>query len=180
VANCSIREYRDRYFPAGVRVWVTRSRVVLLRTTQGGHCLRGRCVSFLSKGAENQLSEVWALIWGDIVKKKNLEKSRTALQHADPSELKTTFPNLAEFMTAASYDGGKERRESPTVTLWCTAGTWRASVKDRAEGLVLWLSAPGIKELLTMLDDFVLSEAAPWRHDEQSHERNGKRVKKGS
>jgi len=180
VANRSIVEYRDRYFPPGVRVWVTRSRVVLLRTTRGGHCVCGRCVPWLSEGVENQESQVWSLIWGDIVKKKNLEKSRTALQHADPSDLKATFPKLAEFMTAASYDGGKERRESPTITLWCTSGSWRASVKDRAEGLVLWLTAPGIAELLTMLDEFVLSEAAPWRHDDNDHERNGKRVKKGS
>jgi len=114
------------------------------------------------------------------MKKKNLEKSRSALQHAEPSELKTSFPHLAEFMTAATYDGGKERRESPTLTVWASAGTWRCSVKDRAEGLVLWLSAPTPLELLAMLEEFVLSEAAPWRHDDQLHERNGKRVKKST
>jgi len=134
----------------------------------------------LSEGVDNQIAEIWSLIWGDLMKNKNLAKNGSPLTHAEAAELKAAFPNLPEFMTAATYDGGKERRESPTVTFWCTAGTWRASVKDRAEGLVLWLSAPSVKELLTMLDDFVLSEAAPWRHDEQSHERNGKRVKKRS
>jgi len=154
--------------------------VVLIRTTRTGFVVRGRCLPLLSEDADSQRAEIWSHIWGDLMKKKNLAKSTAALYHAEPSELKTSFPNLAEFMTAATYDGGKERRESPTVTFWCTSGTWRASVKDRAEGLVLWLSAPGIGELLTMLDDFVLSEAAPWRHDEDSHQRNGKRLKKGT
>lgn len=114
------------------------------------------------------------------MKKKDLSKSRSALFHADPQGLKESFPKLAEFLTAATFEGGKERRESPTVTIWATGGTWRASVKDRAESLVLWLSAPHIGELLTMLEDFVLEASAPWRHDEQGHERDGKRRKKTS
>jgi len=114
------------------------------------------------------------------MKRKDLSKSRSTLLHADPEGMAKSFPKLSEFLTAAVFDGSKERRESPTITFWATGGTWRASVKDRAEGLVLWLSAPGVGELLAMLEDFVLSPEAPWRHDDNGHERNGKRVKKGS
>jgi len=114
------------------------------------------------------------------MKRKDLAKSKSALLHADPEGLSKSFPKLAEFLTAATFEGSKDRRESPTLTIWATAGTWRASVKDRAEGLVLWLSAPHLLELLGMLEDFCLSPEAPWRHDEQGHQREGKRVKKGS
>jgi hypothetical protein len=114
------------------------------------------------------------------MKRKDVSRIAAASTHASPEGIVKSFPKLSEFMTAAVYDGGKERRESPTVTVWCTAGTWRASIKDRAEGLVLWLSAPTVGELLAMLEEFCLSPAAPWRHEEEGHERNGKRVKKGS
>jgi len=114
------------------------------------------------------------------MKRKDLAKMKSELLHADPSGLREAYPNLCEFLTSATFEGSKERRESPTVTFWATGGTWRASVKDRAEGLVLWLSAPDVRELLMMLEEFVLSAEAPWRHDDQAHDRNGKRAKKGS
>jgi len=114
------------------------------------------------------------------MKRKDLSKSKSSLLHADPEGLAKTFPKLSEFLTAATFEGSKDRRESPTITFWATGGTWRVSVKDRAEGLVLWLSAPSVMELLSMLEDFVLSTEAPWRHDDQAHQRDGKRVKKGS
>jgi len=114
------------------------------------------------------------------MKRKDLSKSKSTLLHADPTGLKESFPKLAEFLTAATFEGSKDRRESPTVTFWATGGSWRASVKDRAEGLVLWLSAPEVGELLSMLEEFVLSAEAPWRHDQEGHQRDGKRVKKGS
>jgi len=114
------------------------------------------------------------------MKRKDLAKMKSPLLHASADGLAKTFPKLAEFMTSAVFDGSKDRRDSPTVTIWATSGPWRARVKDRAEGLVLWLSAPDVMELLGMLEEFVLSPEAPWRHDEQSHERNGKRVQKKS
>lgn len=114
------------------------------------------------------------------MKRKDLTKMKGVLLHADPGDLAGDFPQLAEFMTAAVYEGGKDRRESPTVTIWAASGQWKASVKDRAEGLVLWLAADTLRNLLVLLDSFVLEPGAPWRHDEYGHERNGKRVKKGS
>lgn len=114
------------------------------------------------------------------MKRKDVARMAGVRLHASPEQLRSTYPNLAEFMTAGFYDGGKEPRQAPTVTIWAGGGLWRASVKDRAESLVLWLSAPEPLELLALLEEFVLSAAAPWRHDDQEHERNGKRVKKTS
>jgi len=71
-------------------------------------------------------------------------------------------------------------RVARTFTCWAAGGQWKVAVKDRAEGLVLWLSADSLQQLVVLLDAMVLSTEAPWRHDEANHERNGKRVKKGS
>jgi len=169
-----------RYIPLNVRVWVTRSRLVLLWSDRSGRVYAGRSLPWLSEDGQHQLTQLWSSIWEGPMKRKDLAKSKSALLHADPSGLDKTFPKLSEFMTAAVFDGSKERRESPTVTFWATGGAWRASVKDRAEGLVLWLSAPNLMELMAMMEDFVLSTEAPWRHDDQAHSQNGKRVKKGS
>jgi len=175
-----MREWRERDFPFGVRLFVSRDRMVLLRTTRGGCVYRGRCVPFLSPNGEDQISQVWGVIWGDIMKRKDLSKNKTSLVHADGGALLKPFPNLREFLTAAVFEGSKDRRESPTVTIWASGGTWRCSVKDRAEGLVLWVTAPELGEVLEMLEGFVLSPDAPWRHDDQSHERNGKRLRKST
>lgn len=114
------------------------------------------------------------------MKKKDVSKLPGVKYHASPDQIAKTYPNLAEFMTAAVFDGGKEARQSPTVTFWCSGGLWRASVKDREESLILWLTADSPIELIALLEDFCLSPHAPWRHDDVEHERNGKRVKKGS
>lgn len=112
------------------------------------------------------------------MKRKSVEQLVGVRVHASPAGLASTHPNLAEFMTAAVFEdeGKPAARESPTVTVWCAGGQWKASVKDRAEGLVLWLSAESWAELWQMVDLFVMEGDAPWRHDEGAL--NGKRLKK--
>lgn len=110
------------------------------------------------------------------MKKKDPKKVSGLAQHAAPSILETSYPNLAQFMTIAQYEDG-ERREAPTVTVWAQGGLWKASVKDRAEGLVMWLSAEKLLELLQLVDLYCLEEDAPWRQDDPLSERKGKRVK---
>lgn len=112
------------------------------------------------------------------MKRKTIEQLVGVRVHANPGGLADTHPHLAEFLTAATFevDGKHEPREAPTITVWCAAGQWRASVKDRAEGLVMWLSSETWAELWQMVDLFVLEADAPWRHDEGAL--NGKRVKK--
>lgn len=111
------------------------------------------------------------------MKRKDVAKMAGVLLHASPEGLRDIYPNLAEFLTAATYEGGDkpESRESPTITIWCSGGLWRASVKDREEDLVLWLSAETAPQLLDMLELFVMEASAPWRRDEG--QQKGKRVK---
>lgn len=114
------------------------------------------------------------------MKRKDRAKLVGAERHASPGALLEAFPNLGEFLTAGTFDGTDDRREAPTVTLWAQGGLWKLSVKDRAEGLVMWLTAEKLLELLQLLELYCLEPEGPWRHDEQQHERQGKRIQKRS
>jgi len=110
------------------------------------------------------------------MRRKDQAKCSSLAEHAPSADVKTSYPNLADFLTAAVYEDGA-RRESPTVTIWATGGQWKVNVRDRAEELVMWLSAGTLLELLGMLELMVLESEGPWRHDSESHPRNGKRQK---
>lgn len=112
------------------------------------------------------------------MKRKDRSECPGLATHASARGLTELYPNLSEFMTAAQFEGDGDRREAPTITVWASGGQWKASVKDRAEGLVMWLSADSWAELWQMVDLMCLESTAPWRHDDPSHDRNGKRVKK--
>lgn len=114
------------------------------------------------------------------MKRKKASAMASTLRHADPDKLLNGYPHLQEFLTAAVYEGEDTRREAPTVTVWCSGGFWKASVKDRSEGLVMWLQGSTVLELLSQLELFVMEEEGPWRHDESTHPRNGKRQQKST
>lgn len=88
------------------------------------------------------------------------------------------LPQLGEWMTSTTYDDGSPR-QLPTVTFWCQGGEWKCNLRDRAEGLCLWLSAETWAELVKMIDEACQDESYPWRKDEYGDPDKGKRVKKG-
>lgn len=173
-----LREYRHRHLPRCVRVFVSRSSAVLLWSTRGGVTYSGRYLSFLSDDGDDQRSEVWSSVWEGPMKRKDKGECPGLAVHASPKGLVDTHASMAEFLTAAVFEEDQSRREAPTITVWAAGGQWKASVKDRAEGLVMWLSADTWAELCAMVDLMCLEPSGPWRHDDQAHERNGKRVKK--
>lgn len=87
------------------------------------------------------------------------------------------IPQLAEWMTATSYEDGTAR-QVPTITFWCQAGEWKANLRDRAEGLCLWLSAESWQELVKIVDVACQDSTYPWRRDEFGDPEKGKRAKK--
>lgn len=159
-------------------MFVSRSGAALLWVTLQGRVYSGRFVSFLSEDGEDQREQLWSLIHEGPMKRKDRTACPGLGTHASGKGLEDTHPSLAEFMTSAEFEGESGRRESPTVTVWCAGGEWKASVKDRAEGLVMWLSAPTWMELWQLVELMCLEAEAPWRHDDQQHPRDGKRVKK--
>lgn len=169
--------WRWRYIPKNVRVYVSRVSYVVLWVNNGGLVYGGALRRFIAAAADGQRAEVMDTVWEGPMKRKTIEQLAGVRTHADPKGLVDTYPDLAEFMTVAVFetDGKLDRRESPTLTVWCAGGQWKCAVKDRAEGLVMWLSAETWMQLLQMVDLFVLDDGAPWRHDEG--ERQGRRVK---
>lgn len=87
------------------------------------------------------------------------------------------LPLLAEWMTSTTYEDGAER-QVPTMTFWCQAGEWKVNLRDRAEGLCLWLSAGTWLELLKMINDACQESAFPWRRDEYGDPDKGKRLRR--
>lgn len=85
---------------------------------------------------------------------------------------------FGEWMTATTYEDGTPR-QLPTYTVWCQAGEWKANLRDREEGLCLWLSAPTHLELIKMIDAACQDASYPWRRDEYGDPDRGKRVKGG-
>jgi hypothetical protein len=123
-------------------------------------------------------SAVATVIWGvDAMKRKKVDEVKRRQELASPEGLKDTHKRLAEWLTSGWFEDTKEARVGPTMTVWCVSGEWRAALKDRAESLVLWLSAPTWAELMEMADAMCQSSEASWRHDEQGTPEKGKRVK---
>lgn len=157
-------------------MYVTPDHATVVFQTRGGfqyHCLN---LPLLSFGPDAQKQEIADAIWGfQAMRKKDRAKTPGAGLHASPDLLRGHYPKLAEWLTSAQYDD-RTPREAPTVTLWASGGQWKMTLKDRAEGLVMWLSAEKLLELLMLAEQFCQEEEGPWRVDDYSPQ-NGKRKK---
>lgn len=109
------------------------------------------------------------------MKPKELPKG-TVRSHASPVGLEKS-PMFAEWMTLAAFDDGKPR-VGPTLTIWCAGGEWKCNLRDRAEGLCLWLSEDTFAKLLKLVEEMCQSAGAPWRVDDPQDARDGKRLPK--
>lgn len=173
-----VEEFRWRYLPRPVRVWISPAGFLLQWSAKGGFVYSQRFYYWRLGPRAGRKQQVMDRVWEGPMKRKTASAMASLRHHAEPDKWLSAFPQLNEFMTAAVYEGEEGRRDSPTVTIWASGGEWKATVKDRAEGLVMWLSAGSLRELVKLMDTFVLAEDGPWRHDDQSHSRNGKRVRK--
>jgi len=170
--------WTHKWLPVGLGVWFGEDHYLLIRTAKNGFVVDGAFVPVEACHGATHFQRVMNYWRSRQMKRKDTAKMESLSRHAEPGEFRESFPDLLEFMTAARYEGSDERRESPTVTVWCQGGQWRLSLRDRAEGLVLWLSAESLLEVLQLAEAFVMDDSAPWRHDDGNHPRDGKRVRK--
>ena len=172
----SVREWKTSNFGPGVRVFVTPDSAGVFFTSRRGFQYADLHLPLLSVGADPQKLEIAHAVWRyRAMKKKDRLKTPGAGLHASPDLLKGKWPKLAEWLTSAAYDDGTPR-EAPTLTLWCSGGLWRLTLKDRADGMVMWLSSEKLLEVITLAEQYCLEEEAPWRVDDYSQE-HGKRKK---
>jgi len=166
-------------FPSrsGVSVLYSHREVFVLWSDRSGRVYRGRSVPGVLSAGGGLKMHVARFIWSEdeAMKRKTLSRKGPRV-HALDKELALSHPLLHEWMTAAVWEGSQEVRLGPTVTVWATNGEFRAAVKDRAEGLVMWLSAPSWSDLWQMCNDFCQSSEAPWREDDSGSPEKGKRI----
>jgi hypothetical protein len=172
--------YRSRYLPLGVVVFVSRSSFLVYRSTRSGFTLSSIVEDFESDDGDEQEQQVWNAVWRSLMKRPDPASLKAELNHAISPELAKKWACLHEWLTCAQWEDGGGPRQAPTVTIWANAGQWKCCLRDKDRQLVLWLGADKLIQLLDLADGLVLSPDAPWRIDQQDHERNGKRVKKGS
>jgi hypothetical protein len=135
----------------------------------------GREVQFLSPDAASQRRQIVLHTSTGVqaMKRKELPKG-TSRSHASTAGLEKR-PNFAEWMTAAAFEDGKGR-PAPTITIWCTSGEWRCNLRDKAEGVCLWLSEDTLDKLLKLVEEMCQNPMAPWRVDDPADGRDGKRL----
>jgi hypothetical protein len=172
--------WKWRYIPPGVSVWLGRGFFYLQWSNRRGFMYRSVMKRFPGLHPRNNRQYLMDATREKDMRRKVVANIPTAAFHASADPLLAKFKDLDEFLRSATFEGQTEMREAPTITLWAGGGQWKVSVKDRAENLVLWLSASTLTDLLVLLDSMVLSEEAPWRCDENGHERKGKRIQKSS
>lgn len=174
------RRLVDRNFPVGLSVWLCRSHYCLLCRARTGHVYSCSVVRFVSEDGDEQLAQLWSSIHEGRMKKPIIDSPSRPVNHAVSAEVQKRWPALHEWLTAATWEEDGTARTAPTLTLWAHQGQWKVVLRDREVGVVMWLSADNLPELMKLADGLVLTEGAPWRHDQEGHERNGKRVKKSS
>jgi len=164
--------------PPGVSVLLDGEGFMVVRHTRQGFLVSCRREVWLEDSTLARKERVWAAIWRVVMKKKDKKLLTSLNQHASTYGLAEQFPNLSVFMTTAQYEDEGGRREAPSITFWCDNGLWKASVKDKDEGLVMWLSAETVVELLQCVELYCLESEAPWRHDVYGSGNKGKRVER--
>lgn len=172
--------WRWNYLPRNVAVWLCPDGFLVQWRNCGGFVYASTWRWWRLGKRSDRPQQVMDVVWEGPMKRKALSSIASVRSHAPEDKWLSGFSNLQQFMLDAAFEGEEGRREAPTVTIWAGGGEWKAAVKDRSEGLVMWLSAPSLRELVKLMDTFCLSEDGPWRHDDHQHERNGKRKAKSS
>jgi len=99
---------------------------------------------------------------------KKAEKPRVdgvAASVADPA-LAKRCPMLAAHLTQASWEDGTPRQVS-TLSIFTGDGAWKACLRDRENGLCLWVAATAFDRLPGALETALGDENTVWRADRQ-------------
>lgn len=169
--------FRCRWLPCGVRVFMSDTGFLVQRATRDGYVFYCRWVPVVWGDHDDFRSPVYAACCQEGGAQVN--KKSVAIVKGGPAasvDGMGKIPSLAEWMTATTFDDGADR-QTPTVTFWCAGGEWHANLRDRAEGLCLWLVAPTWAELVKLCDQMCQESSAPWRRDAPGDKDKGKRVK---
>jgi hypothetical protein len=107
---------------------------------------------------------------GDFVKRA-IDSRKGNKQAARPAdeEFAVTYPALWDFLTCDKHSDGKARARS-TLTVFCEASTFKASLNDRDQGCSGFASGDTFTAVLGALDQALQDGTLDWRF----WDRNGK------
>lgn len=83
---------------------------------------------------------------------------------ADASAISDTYPNVAERLTECVYADGSPRKVD-TALLFAADGAWKVCLRDREEGICLWITAVCLLDVLDVLEAALKDPHAVWRAD---------------
>lgn len=83
------------------------------------------------------------------------------------------YPALMEFLATDSYEDGTPRRTA-TLTVFTDGGLIKASVNDRDNDGVAFVTSESIAALLVVLEDKLKASSLDWRYKQGGKRRRGK------
>lgn len=101
-------------------------------------------------------------------------KKQLDTKKAPPEKAFSEFPALQEFLTDGGDEKNGRRQRSPLSIAW-EGGTYRLMLKEPDAQLVLFANTTTIYEGLALLDEWLQSDAPPWRIDRFGGQKNGKK-----
>lgn len=100
-----------------------------------------------------------------------------AAQIVDPGLLKKC-PMLASHLCQSLWEDGSPRQVS-TLSIFTGDGAFKACLRDRENGLCLWVAATSFDRLPSVLEAALGDENTVWRQDRQQPGETATRVRKG-
>lgn len=87
------------------------------------------------------------------------------------------FPTLWDHLTQTRWEDGTARIPS-TLMIFVADGMVKVMLRDRAEGLCLWVSAPNLASVWDAIELSLSDPSVEWRMDRQMEGQKASRVKK--
>lgn len=112
-------------------------------------------------------AETWAyVLWSNAMRKKEKKREAQSTRAAEDTDLCERFPTLYDYLTAITYDGpdGGPRTVS-TLLVFAADGVFKACLRDRDEGVCLWVAGRTFGDLLRVLEDELANDTGVWRLD---------------
>lgn len=83
---------------------------------------------------------------------------------ADAEPLAEQYPNVAERMTEQAFADGTPRKVD-TCLIFAADGAWKVCLRDREDGVCLWVTAVSLLDVLDVLEAALKDPHAVWRAD---------------
>lgn len=167
------------WWSRGVRVGAAGDEVYFWSTTPLGYPLKLIAVPRWFDTTEDACEVMEKQVMGLLRKADQPSPAALPVPTLVDPGLGAKYPTLWSYLTQSAWDDGSPRVTS-SLLVFVQDGIMKGLLRDREAGLCLWVAAPGLSQLLGVLETNLGSSAADWRVDrEQGKGQTAKRVKRG-